>query len=342
MKRIHALDGLRAISILLVSISHYVPMVVGGRIADAVKPLGAPGVKVFFVISGYLITTLLLKELDRSGTISLAAFYRRRFLRITPAYLLFLLVVAIVAGLGLTRVGADVWPYLLTYTFNLKAGLDQSTVGLVWSLCVEEHFYLLWPATLLLAGRKSAQRILVGVIAVAAALRFLQPSAFPGIDIDFFTPTQLDTIAVGCLLAFVDGKEERFRGWRWAALGGTVFFLSIYVFSRSGKYVLGPSHLVEAVAVALVTHALIHRPDDPFTRFLDLAPMQLVGRLSYSLYLAQPALDAFHNVDMPLALRPVLLVAYAAFSYNLIEKPFLVLKDRLERRAPRPVPTAVP
>jgi peptidoglycan/LPS O-acetylase OafA/YrhL len=342
VQRIHALDGLRACSILLVSISHFVPMVDDGPIAAASRKLGEPGVTVFFVISGYLITSLLLREAERSGTISLYAFYRRRLLRITPAYVLFLAAVAVFAALGWTRVGPGVWPYLLTYTFNLVPGLDTATVGLVWSLCVEEHFYLLWPATLLLLGGRRAVSVLVGTVFFAAVLRFVLPHHAPTLDVDLFTLTRLDTVAVGCLLAFVEGRTTRARGWPWALLGTAVFFLSIYLFSRSGKYVLGPKYLVEAGAIALVTHALVKRPDDPVTRFLDLAPMRLVGRLSYSLYLAQPVLNAFEALTLTPWVRPLLLAGYAAFSYNVVEKPFLALKDRLERRdrerAGRPVP----
>jgi peptidoglycan/LPS O-acetylase OafA/YrhL len=230
-------------------------------------------------------------------------------------------------------VDPKVFPYLLTYTYNLKPGLDDSTIGIAWSLCVEEHFYLLWPAALLLAGRSRAIRVLVGVIAGAVALRFVLHRYVPVVDLDTFTGSQIDKIAVGCLLAFIGPREMRWRGWPWALLGASVFFASIFVFSRSGTYELGPKHLVEASAIALVTHALMHVPDDPVTRFLDLPFMRLVGRLSYSLYLAQPALNAFHLLAPTPWVRLVLFVGYASFSYWIVEKPFLALKDRLDRRA---------
>jgi peptidoglycan/LPS O-acetylase OafA/YrhL len=315
-----------------VSASHFVPLLSGKAVAGVVHKLGAPGVTVFFVISGYLITTLLLRELQKSGTISIGAFFQRRLLRITPAYLMFVAAAALVGALGLSRVDPKVFPFLLTYTYNLKPGLDDSTIGIAWSLCVEERFYLLWPAALLLAGRARAIRVLVTVIAGAAVLRFVLHRHVPVIDLDTFTGSQIDKIAVGCVLAFVDQRETRWRGWPWGLLGAGVFFTSIFVFSRSGTYELGPKHLVEVLAIALVTHALTHVPEDPVTRFLDLPFMRLVGRLSYSLYLAHPALNAFHLLAPKPWARVALFVGYASFSLWIVEKPFLALKDHLDRR----------
>ena len=333
MRRIPALDGLRAVSILIVTLAHLRKLVVSPAIYAFLMTLSPAGVDVFFVISGYLITTLLLRELEGTGAISIVGFYRRRLLRITPAYLFFLATAAAMAALGFARVDPRAWPYLLSYTYNLVPGLGQDTVGHVWSLCVEEHFYLIWPAALIFLGRRGAGLVLAGVIAVAATLRFVLPWAAPAIDPEFFSPTRLDTIAIGCLLAFVEPKlgPDRARGWPWALLGALIFFGSIFGLSRFGKYELGPKAMVEALSIALVIHALVQRPADPVTRLLEHPALRLIGRMSYSLYLAQPAFFGLELLAPPLWTRPFLLVGYATLSYTLIEKPFLRMKDRHPR-----------
>jgi peptidoglycan/LPS O-acetylase OafA/YrhL len=140
MKRIQSLDGLRAVAIIMVITSHYLPQFLSASPAHYVKMLGAPGVDVFFVISGFLITTLMLREWDKTGRVSLTGFYLRRSLRILPAYFFFLLFVFIFVSLGKLPFDNRAWGYLLTYTYNFSHNLRFDSIGQIWSLCVEEHF----------------------------------------------------------------------------------------------------------------------------------------------------------------------------------------------------------
>jgi peptidoglycan/LPS O-acetylase OafA/YrhL len=318
----------------MVCVAHFVPQLAGPAARRPIGKLGIAGVDVFFVISGYLITTLLLKELDRTGTISLARFYRRRLLRITPAYLTLLATAGVLAAVKVSPVDPRAWVYALTYTYNLVPGLGIATIGQVWSLCVEEHFYLLWPLTLLLLGKRFAPAVLVGSLGVAATLR-LALFRSPAIDVDTFTFTRIDTIAIGCLLAFAARAPwaERVRGWRWALFGVAALFLSIYGLSHSGKYTLVLKSAFEGTAIAIIIQALSRDVVDPATRLLDRPFVAGIGRLSYSLYLGQFALDPLQPWTFSPWLRLPILAAYALFSYHLVEQPFLRLKDRLEQRS---------
>ena len=290
--------------------------------------LGEAGVDVFFVISGFLITSLMLREHDRQGRISLAGFYRRRSLRIFPAYFFFLFFVFVLSHFGWLPMNNHAWPYLLTYTYNLNPHLGAGTIGHVWSLCVEEHFYLLWPLTVVLFGVRRAPFALYGCIFIAPILRFWLYLSHSRLNIDFFTPTRLDTIAVGCLLAFAFRQPWlRYfrRGWV-ATCAGLVFLASVFLV-RSGKYELGPEHFVEASMIAVMIAFLVRDANGPVGRFLNWRPVVWIGTLSYSIYLGQTLVVG----DMaPLWARIPAVMLYACFSYYVIESPFLKLKDRVK------------
>lgn len=334
MSRFPALDGLRAISILLVIVSHAVPLIVHGPWGHAASNLGEPGVNVFFVISGYLITRLLLRELDKRGTVSLWAFYRRRLLRITPAYVLFLGVAAALSATGLAIVDHRAWPYLLSYTYNLTPNLGVAFVGQVWSLCVEEHFYLLWPLTLLVAGPRRAVPILLATFVGAAVLRYVVGAH---LDIDYFTFTRIDTISAGCLLALFERSHPalvgRIRGGWWVFAGAALFVVSFGLLDFvSGTYQMVLRPAVEGSAICVLLMGLTNDPGGWATRALDTPVPVFIGRLSYSLYLGQFALDKLQSWHLPLPARLGVMTAYALFSYYAVEQPFLRLKDRLEGR----------
>ena len=205
--RIPNLDGLRAVAILLVLCEHWLNSA-GSRLPAALQKLprtGGFGVNIFFAVSGFLITLLMLREFTRTGRISLRGFYTRRALRIFPAYLAFLLFVALLDFAGIVRIGATPWLACLTYTVNyLRPYETPWVIGHIWSLSVEEHFYLLWPLTVVWLGPKRALRALVLVVAASPVLRVALWRAFHDeVNQGFITPTRLDSIGMGCLLAYL-------------------------------------------------------------------------------------------------------------------------------------------
>ena len=164
-RRIRSLDGLRAVSIILVMISHLIG-VRGFLVPEAagrVFELGELGVRVFFVISGFLITSILLRELAEHNSVDLVRFYFRRTLRIFPPYYLFVLVLAIVQAIGLITLNPGDLSHALSYSSNYHPQRSWF-VGHTWSLAVEEQFYILWPAILLLLGKRK------GLVLALAAL----------------------------------------------------------------------------------------------------------------------------------------------------------------------------
>src|SRR3954471_2196193 len=203
-RRIPSLDGLRAISMGLVLLSH----LAGTRNFPLSAAqgnfwgLGEFGVVVFFVISGYLITGLLLDELDRTGRVDLARFYFRRTLRIFPPYYAFLICLALAGATGAVALQRGDLVSALTYTANYD--IDRSWfVGHTWSLSVEEQFYLLWPAVLLFARTRRAILLAAGVVVLAPFIRVAEWELLRqyGDGVGHRFETIADAIAIGCVLA---------------------------------------------------------------------------------------------------------------------------------------------
>ncbi len=339
--RIPSLDGLRAVSIGLVIASHLVTTATLDRVGD----FGLLGVRVFFVISGYLITSLLLAERDRRGTISLSGFYFRRLMRIFPAYYVFLLVV-----LGLSLAGAvALRPYDLAHAFTYTTNYhhDRSwTVNHGWSLAVEEQFYLLWPLVLLVVGG-TARRA-----AIAAAVMFLvpplvrvaiwkgAPAYADGIGESF--PTIADAIAAGCLLAttrdrlVVMAPYQRFlRSWLFWLVPPAVLVVNRAIHDHPLVDDLVGQTIVNLL-IAVMVDRLVHVRAGA-DRVLNHGALVTVGVLSYSLYLwQQPFTD--RRYDSPVTRFPLNVIcafACAALSYRLIERPFLAWRARITEKRKR-------
>ena len=201
--RIPSLDGLRALSISFVLLAHGTFGLVGpGPIAQ----MAHFGVRVFFVISGYLITSLLLEEEKKTGTISLRTFYLRRTLRIFPPFYVFVGFVALGAALGWFELQRCDLLAALTYTTNYHHERSWN-LGHAWSLSVEEQFYLLWPFLMKVLGSARASRGALAAVVICPLLRIgllvLAPDFRAGIGETF--PTVADQIATGCLLACYGG-----------------------------------------------------------------------------------------------------------------------------------------
>ena len=317
--RIPSLDGLRAISVLLVIVFH---MSIAGDAPAFFIHLSTFGVQVFFVISGYLITSLLLAERERLDRIDLKAFYLRRVFRIIPAAYGFLAVIFVFYWAAFRPV--DI---ISTLTFTTNYDLGRPTVvAHFWSLGVEEQFYLLWPITLGLFFRQRL-RILVWALCLSpffiVALHFLHLNEYRALAF----PTTYDTLAMGCLAAVLGSRLEFLRS-RWFVLCGPLALLCqwpLWTTKLSGLvhvFFLWPAmHLFIAM---FMVHA-IYRP----YWLLNVKPMVWIGTLSYSLYLWHQPFIA----EPRLAHRFTLLwiFASAAASYYLLERPLLRLRKRLRK-----------
>ena len=344
--KIPSLDGLRGIAVLLVLIAHAHNTtgfpVVSGQI-HAVLGWGRIGVDLFFVISGFLITTLMLREFERSGSVSISLFYSRRFLRIVPAYAMFLLSVAVLQMSGLAMLTNADWISALTYTVNFHYPHSRE-IGHVWSLSVEEHFYLIWPILLVFCKPSAIPAITIGAVAGCFTLRTVLLLGGGPISFKFryCTFTRLDTIAIGCLLASLAWRPvwraqlDRFcRNW-WALLVLTSSLLVVQLMSllsyRLRMTVVFP---MRAVVLSLLLWTVINRKTGLVNRLLNNRLLMKLGILSYSLYLWQQLFLYPHATGwlrmFPLNIGGACLAAIV--SYQFIETPFLRLKQRYSSSA---------
>jgi peptidoglycan/LPS O-acetylase OafA/YrhL len=327
-QRIPALDGLRAVSILLVIFSHVLQTYHWTQTVPFVWRLdpGATGVSVFFVISGYLITTLLLREQARNGHISPKGFYVRRFFRIVPAYLVFLATVALLKLGGVLTVEWRHFAAALLYVTNY---LPVSWPLLhTWSLSVEEQFYLLFPLLLIYSKRPTLITVLSLTLGLSVLARLLnQVLGLWPLDATYSFEGRADQLAFGCLCAVFQQQAPRALQDRLSRLALPV---SAVVLCAALALPLGTARTLVfntliGLAVVLAIHACTRQPTGWLTRLLSARPLQAIGLMSYSLYLWQQLwLAPELRLALPLALAGTL--ASGAASYWLVEKTALRLR----------------
>lgn len=332
--RVPTLDGLRALSIVFVFVAHqyaYDPF------ADE---LGVMGVRIFFIISGYIITALLARERLRTGLVSLRGFYARRTLRILPPLAAYVGSVYLGNALGLARgVGVGDLLFVATFTVNYAPHINY-LVGHLWSLGVEEQFYLLWPILYVVSGRRIA--VLIGVVVAVPLLRLAPDLGLvPSVNAGKSFHTVADSLATGCLVALssASGRWSRFvaRLPHAVALGVLVAGVCGSIAWARGSLGLGhvfaPSLANLAVAIFLAKEV---RPSRSLSfRVLNWSPVVALGHLSYSLYLwQQPFLfhSAVPKFYTAFPLNFIIVFSLALLSYHFIELPALKLRRRLTGR----------
>ncbi len=343
--RLPSLDGLRALSIGLVLVGHlegtanFPQALYLGTLGN----LGNLGVRVFFVISGFLITKLLLKEFATTGRISLKDFYMRRVLRIFPAAYTFMIAIALAVAFGMISLRPYDLVYAFTYTMNYH--YDHAwPVGHLWSLAVEEQFYILWPFALFLASRRIAFGLAGGVLLAAPLVRlgiwYFLPSYEDCIGKAF--PTVADALATGCLLAGLQGRLGTSKTYM-RFLASRAFYIVpaclivahlLTVDHQRLGYLVGQT--TQNVTIALCIDRWVRLPGGAIGRVLNSGPFVFIGTLSYSIYLwQQPFLN--RGSDSILATFPLnlaLVFLAAVVSFHLIENPFLKLRKYFHRTSP--------
>jgi peptidoglycan/LPS O-acetylase OafA/YrhL len=327
-----ALDGIRGLAILLVLAIHFhLPLAQGGRI----------GVTLFFVLSGYLITSLLVTEQARTGRISMSAFYWRRARRLLPA--LFVLIAAVllveaVHGHLTAAIPAALATTFYVANFALRAGVDMGLLQHTWSLAVEEQFYVWWPLAFVgvMAWKPHRARTIV-VVAALAVIAYKVASWLSGWD-GFLPTDRADALLAGCALAVV---ARPLPGWLGMAGIGAALVLSTIVVAEPAGWLLVTAALIGAVVVG----SAINEASLP-ARILAWAPLVAIGKISYSLYLwHQPVareLDRLLPGTPQIAMLPLYVAVTATLayaSYRWVEQPFRRMRNPLdpERRPPVPV-----
>lgn len=332
--RIREIQGLRALAVLLV-IAFHARFLTGGYI----------GVDIFYVISGYLITGLLLREWSETGSISLSNFYSRRIRRLLPSTFLVLISTALAsfvvmpaserATLGRNIVAAAL--YLSNYFFAWwqndyqNLGTTPSPIIHFWSLAVEEQFYLIWPLTILLAARAGRKariwKVLAGVTFASFALSLIATSKYP-IWSFYSLPTRAWELGLGALVLFVNEYPIAFRRWRgsaWIALG--FIFAGSFIFN-DGTPFPGSAALLPTLSAAFLLFMIKHLPKY-LSSIFNFRLVQWMGDISYPLYLWHwPVLVLpVYIIHAPLTvLQRIIAIAFtfilAGLTHRYVENPF--------------------
>ncbi|HWS89459.1 MAG TPA: acyltransferase [Pyrinomonadaceae bacterium] len=341
-----SLDGVRGVAVLAVLAVHTHHL--GGA---RLLPGGSLGVDIFFVLSGFLITGLLIEEWSRSGAISLLDFYRRRALRLVPALALLLLTLACVSRLALTPQEAEqtvrAIPVAFLYMTDFVVSLDgRAALGALkhtWSLAVEEQFYLLWPLLLLAALRARLSVRAIALLTLALAIfvalhrSMLWQGGAPVTRTYYGADTRADALLIGCVAAMAlywNLAAPVGRGVASAAAAVLALLLLCTDYATPAMHLGGFS--LAAAAAALVILRAVAAPSALTRVVLEAGPLVWAGRVSYGLYLWHyPVFKAVARwgAPGPLKLTVALGVTFAvtAASFYLVERPALRLKGRYAR-----------
>lgn len=360
------LDGLRGVAVLLVLFFHF------GRLPNSSIGLefGWIGVQLFFVLSGYLITRILLDQKNQSLLLYLKVFYWRRSLRIFPLYFAFLL--SLVLLYFLTR-QPDGFPsiagYLFTYTFNYSIiweGLHVSRFFThLWSLSVEEQFYIFWPFVVYFLSSKQLKICIVFLLVSGPIIRYglylalkdrLQEPETLGTAIYWFGISHLDAFAIGAFVNFFPAKFLRVRPAVWFLASSFLFAMAIFIMHKT--------HIINSItSFGFEIHAIDHLKYvwqnsllnilfamtlwvilTNGSYLLSLKPIVSVGQISYGIYVFHFPIMGIVNKVATAYQVPILFELLASFSiiiliawcsYTLFEKRFLAMKDQITSSPPK-------
>ena len=354
--------GLRAISIVLVILCHTftLPDFPHYGWLDAIARRGGFGVDIFFVISGFLITWLLLGEESKTGRIVLRQFYVRRAFRILPPAFTYLLFIAVLVCLGKSLAR---WNEIFSAAFFARnlVGMDiagrPDDTGHYWSLAIEEQFYLLWPFMLVILPRRWRIPTVIGLILAAPIWLHINFRMFPEVVNSLgekklgFNLNRADLrygeLMMGCLLALLRKGPRTLRWLRHPVLQNQITFvlcIALLVFLMSPlaefRHIEALYPIFSAACIALAINYLVEgRPGLPHWLF-NTMPMVWIGQLSFSWYLWQQIFClGTSGLRMSLPWSIVLSLLTAALSFYVIEQPALRLRGLIMRRsAARPKP----
>src|SRR6185369_5602915 len=363
IRRFGSLDSLRGLAIGAVIVQHTPPL---PHQKLPFTDAGASGVALFFTLSGFLITTLLLREEQSTGTISLRDFYIRRTLRIFPLYYAILLFYTILVLLlehnAAGRLFIHNLPYFLTYTSNWFVDLIVNEDGqrrvifiFAWSLATEEQFYLFWPFLLKYLRRHAAASVLIIVLIVELSLKFL----FGRADIPQNTWDRVLRIATspsteicaGALMALALHSPSGFSalwklfGRRWCAPLAALLALGVLLWPGDASE---SWYLAVAIAFAILVTTCVIREDHGLARVLKTPFLTRIGIVSYGMYMllmlavnsvkAAETRAGLHNQMLQFILALSLAYIAAEISFRYFESPILRFKERFQHVGMVPLP----
>jgi peptidoglycan/LPS O-acetylase OafA/YrhL len=353
-KYIKSLDGLRAIAVMFVVFYHAI------LVLPSLEPYlsgGFLGVDIFFVLSGFLISSILLDEYHKTHTVDLRNFYTRRFLRLMPAYWLQLTILYLFTDRFFTKALSDAtyannnFLYAFFYLTNWHRAYHGSFIaGLLnhtWSLAIEEQFYLVWAGLILLMMRgMTRKRIMIATlmfVGLAVWYRVFKWYGRGSVDLLYNSfISRMDALLIGCLASQVLTWRilpEAFLRSRWLDVAGiSAAFVAIGImFNLKETYFSSFLYLggftVFAIAVAVVIIWIANRRKGVGNKILECGPMVWIGKTSYGIYLWHSIAFAYiHQIEatpkFKLLAALALTLSLTAISYYALELPFLKLKKR--------------
>ncbi|HVQ40159.1 MAG TPA: acyltransferase [Pyrinomonadaceae bacterium] len=354
-RHVPELDGLRGIAIIVVLIHHQMtPLSLGG---------GFLGVDLFFVLSGYLITSLLWAEFERTGSISLKNFYVRRLLRLGPALALYLVAsLAVTYHTQLISLGRQLKLIIIAilYSTNWRMALGWDSVldptAIIWSLSIEEQFYLVWPLLAFACFALGLKRgYMIGALAVTILSVALHRYFLYGAGVDltrlyYGTDTRADALLVGCVIAFVPvaivgPRTKRSLGFAgmFAAVG---LAYSMIALSFSNSLLYRGGFTVVAVLAGILIFVAANSPPRILSLVLKWTPLRWFGHISYGLYLWHWLI--VRNTSLYFlgrwegSARLVIALGIASLSFYVVERPFNRLKSRYAAAAKSSPAEALP
>jgi peptidoglycan/LPS O-acetylase OafA/YrhL len=356
MQRIKSIDGLRAFSIIMVLIGHTGATMPRHPVQDKILFFlgdGGLAVRIFFAISGYLITKLLIIEQSKTGTINLKKFYIRRVFRIFPVFYLFIAVVFILKltvfptiinnNVKLLVAGSHIWNYMHLLNISNPSPTYENgnlVLGHFWTLAMEEQFYLLWPIAFWKTSKPTLIKAVTFLILLMPFIRvatyFLMPSSRG--QIGMMLQTGGDTILVGCLAALIESTPAfaiKYRRHLDNKLLLVVSILIMFVISPYLQKVIGGSYTITVgmsitnICIMFFILWTLYIPSG-FANLLNTKFMIQVGVLSYSIYIWQQLflLNTVKSVITTFPYNIILALITACASYYLFEKPILKFKNR--------------
>ncbi|CAN5212923.1 hypothetical protein BH10PSE13_BH10PSE13_22760 [soil metagenome] len=351
--RMPVLDGIRAVAVSIVLVAH------GGL--ERLVP-GGLGVTIFFFLSGFLITSLMRSENARTGTVSLSAFYTRRVLRIMPPLWITLLVSATLVFSGLypvddafgtgrpiSALGMVSQAFLFVNYDYFWGQPNALPITGLWSLAIEEHYYLVFPLFYLLVLRKLPPRgqvaVCLAICAAALGFRLYNAATMTDFSANYvWTHTRMDSILLGACLALANNPAQDRDAWRpagWQAMAALALMAATLVvrdewFRQTWRYTLQGGALYVLFGYALSDHGWV-------ARVLTSAPAKLVARYSYTLYLVHILLIGLFLRWLPwwpaVAVAMAVSFLYAMAMHAWVERPLANLRRRLHERASPPTVT---
>lgn len=342
------LDGVRAIAALMIMVFHFfggiVPNSTTLKFLTKISIFGQTGVTLFFVLSGFLITRILLESKGSHNYFK--NFYLRRALRIFPLYYLFLFLYYYLVPyfIGPQEPDFSNKIYYFTYLQNFAETFNWNVNGPehFWSLAVEEHFYLFWPFIVYLFSNKNLTKIIIGIVIGAMLLRTFMINN--GYEVFYFTFTRFDSLAIGAFLAILEQQnflqEKNSKLFLFLLIGLFVPTVAMWIFftGEANKYIQIFKFLfLSSIYFSIIAYLLCIKGDSPLNKILKTKFFSYTGKISYGLYVYHPLVYSIckrfldsRYIEVNFFIRIIFTYLIAALSYHFFESSFLKMKKYFE------------